>query len=39
MIKVFGIRHHGPGSSASLIRALVDFAPDHVAIEIGRAHV
>lgn len=33
MIKVFGIRHHGPGSSASLIKALVDFAPDHVAIE------
>jgi len=31
--EVFGIRHHGPGSSRSLLRALDDFAPDAVLVE------
>jgi uncharacterized protein DUF5682 len=31
--EVFGIRHHGPGSARSLIRALEDFGPDAVLIE------
>jgi hypothetical protein len=30
---LIGIRHHGPGSSRSLLRALDDFAPDLVLIE------
>jgi hypothetical protein len=32
-VEVFGIRHHGPGSSRSLLRALADFDPDAVLIE------
>lgn len=31
--EVLGIRHHGPGSARSLLRALEDFAPDAVLIE------
>ena len=33
MHKVFGIRHHGPGSAKSLIKALNAFEPDIVLIE------
>ncbi len=33
MLKVFGIRHHGPGSSKRLLAALEDFTPDIVLIE------
>ena len=33
MYKVFGIRHHGPGSSKVLIRALSDYKPDCILIE------
>jgi hypothetical protein len=32
-VEVFGIRHHGPGSARSLLRALDDFSPDAVLIE------
>ena len=32
-IRIYGIRHHGPGSARSLLRALDDFAPDAVLIE------
>ncbi len=32
-VEVFGIRHHGPGSARSLLRALEDFDPDAVLIE------
>jgi len=32
-VEVFGIRHHGPGSARSLLRALGDFDPDAVLIE------
>lgn len=32
-VEVFGIRHHGPGSARSLLRALDDFDPDAVLIE------
>jgi hypothetical protein len=32
-VEVFGIRHHGPGSTRSLLTALADFAPDVVLIE------
>jgi hypothetical protein len=32
-IRLYGIRHHGPGSARSLIRALEDFQPDAVLIE------
>ncbi len=32
-IHVFGIRHHGPGSARSLVRALESLAPDIVLIE------
>jgi hypothetical protein len=32
-VEVFGIRHHGPGSARSLLRALDDFGPDAVLIE------
>jgi hypothetical protein len=32
-VEVFGIRHHGPGSARSLLRALEDFSPDAVLIE------
>jgi hypothetical protein len=30
---IFGIRHHGPGSAASLEKALREFEPDIVLIE------
>lgn len=33
MVKVFGIRHHGPGSAQRLLEALTDFRPDCVLIE------
>lgn len=33
MIKIFGIRHHGPGSSKSLIKAFTDWQPDCILIE------
>jgi hypothetical protein len=33
LVEVFGIRHHGPGSARSLVRALDEFAPDLVLIE------
>jgi len=32
-IRVFGIRHHGPGSARALLRALSAFEPDTVLIE------
>lgn len=32
-VQVFGIRHHGPGSSRSLLRALEAYEPDAVLIE------
>ncbi len=32
-IRLFGIRHHGPGSARSLQAALADFAPDCLLIE------
>jgi hypothetical protein len=32
-LRVFGIRHHGPGSARSLLAALTDFAPDLLLIE------
>lgn len=32
-VRIFGIRHHGPGSARSLVRALDDFAPDAIVIE------
>lgn len=32
-VRVFGIRHHGPGSARSLLRALDEFEPDAVLIE------
>lgn len=32
-VKVFGIRHHGPGSARALQRSLVTFEPDAVLIE------
>ena len=32
-VAVLGIRHHGPGSARSLLRALDDFGPDMVLIE------
>ncbi|MEV6278293.1 DUF5682 family protein [Nocardia sp. NPDC051832] len=31
--RVFGIRHHGPGSARSLLVALADFRPDMILIE------
>ncbi len=33
-LRVFGIRHHGPGSARSLIGALRPFAPDCLAVEL-----
>lgn len=33
MVKVFGIRHHGPGSAKSMIQALTDWQPDCILIE------
>ncbi|KQT78164.1 DUF5682 family protein [Methylobacterium sp. Leaf466] len=32
-IRIFGIRHHGPGSARSLVRALDAFAPDCLLVE------
>jgi uncharacterized protein DUF5682 len=32
-VSVFGIRHHGPGSARSLLRALEDLMPDAVLVE------
>lgn len=33
MLRVFGIRHHGPGSTRSLLNALEDYQPDCILIE------
>lgn len=33
MLKVFGIRHHGPGSARSLVQALEEMQPDCILIE------
>ena len=33
MVKVYGIRHHGPGSSRSLVKALENFQPDCILVE------
>jgi hypothetical protein len=32
-LRIFGIRHHGPGSAASLVAALDDFRPDILLLE------
>jgi hypothetical protein len=32
-LRLFGIRHHGPGSAASLVAALTEFRPDIVLLE------
>ncbi|PJJ60470.1 DUF5682 family protein [Hymenobacter chitinivorans] len=32
-LRLFGIRHHGPGSAASLLKALDEFRPDIVLLE------
>jgi len=32
-LRVYGIRHHGPGSARALLAALADFAPDCVLVE------
>lgn len=32
-VRIFGIRHHGPGSARSLLAALEAFAPDAILIE------
>ena len=32
-VRVFGIRHHGPGSARAVLRALAEFEPDIVLIE------
>jgi hypothetical protein len=32
-VRCFGIRHHGPGSARSVVRALEEFAPDVVLLE------
>ncbi|MEV0406225.1 DUF5682 family protein [Actinoallomurus sp. NPDC050550] len=32
-VRIFGIRHHGPGSARALVRALDDLRPDVVLIE------
>jgi hypothetical protein len=32
-VRIFGIRHHGPGSARSLIRALYDYVPDMILVE------
>lgn len=34
MHKIFGIRHHGPGSARSLLKALDAFQPDYILIEM-----
>ncbi len=33
MLRVFGIRHHGPGSTLSLIKALQNYQPDCILME------
>ena len=33
MIKIFGIRHHGPGSAKSLVKAFTDWQPDCILVE------
>jgi len=33
MLKTFGIRHHGPGSTTSLLQALEEYQPDAILIE------
>ena len=33
MLQTFGIRHHGPGSSTRLLRALEVYAPDCILVE------
>ncbi|MCG8330500.1 MAG: DUF5682 family protein [Chitinophagales bacterium] len=33
MYKIFGIRHHGPGSASSLLKALHDMEPDCILVE------
>ena len=33
VLKIFGIRHHGPGSARSLLRSLQTFTPDILLIE------
>lgn len=32
-VRIFGIRHHGPGSARSMLRALGDMSPDAILIE------
>ncbi len=32
-VRIFGIRHHGPGSARSLVRALEAMAPDAILVE------
>jgi hypothetical protein len=32
-VHVFGVRHHGPGSARSLVRALEDLRPDMILVE------
>lgn len=32
-VRLFGVRHHGPGSSRSLVRALEDWRPDLLLVE------
>ncbi|MEL6813880.1 MAG: DUF5682 family protein, partial [Cyanobacteria bacterium J06598_3] len=32
-LKIFGIRHHGPGSAQSLVRSLQALTPDILLIE------
>ncbi len=32
-VRVFGVRHHGPGSARAVLRALAEFRPDLVLIE------
>lgn len=32
-VSVFGVRHHGPGSARSLVRALEDLRPDVILVE------
>ncbi|MAT54327.1 MAG: hypothetical protein CMN32_07570 [Saprospirales bacterium] len=34
MLKIFGIRHHGPGSASSLRRALEEWQPDCLLVEL-----
>lgn len=32
-LRIYGVRHHGPGSARSLVAALAEFGPDRVLIE------